>query len=76
MRLFVSHPGRKDKDAPRMGHPASLPPTSQNRDIHPTDEDLSAGTPGHGAPGVMGRARGKGATREILDERWIRQRVV
>ena len=31
-------------------------PRSQKRDLHPTDEDLSAGTPGLGHPLVVARA--------------------
>jgi hypothetical protein len=49
---LLSHPWRKNKYAPRMGHPALFHTQefcafvfwSQNRDLYPTDEELSVGT--------------------------------
>jgi uncharacterized membrane protein len=41
-------------------------PTSQNRDLHPTDKDLSAGTPGVGQPSSQVGLHWQGVTALIL----------
>jgi 4-hydroxy-3-polyprenylbenzoate decarboxylase len=51
-----SHPSRKNKNAARVGHPNSKYPRSENPDLHPTDEDQSAGTPDLGHPDSLGRS--------------------
>jgi protoporphyrin/coproporphyrin ferrochelatase len=59
-----AHPSDKNKNVARVGHPIHAEPSkagvdlcfprSENPDLHPTDEDLSVGTPDLGHPNEMG----------------------
>ena len=56
---FRAFPPIPPKDAEWMGHPvflaqqASCFPRYENPDLHPTDEDLSVGTPDLGHPSFV-----------------------